>query len=162
MTEEGTTVMTTEQLAEMAARVDDREGANENRNDEREDEKVVELPRFVAGDPLPEDFINPPAGDVNHKCLDPRGNYQPKWAQLRIAKGANLSKHQIFNCAGKMWHVAIGGWVDVPPEVINVLGMTDQEVISMDIENANPLVDKFVPTVVDIVPRFNWGSRASA
>ena len=119
--------------------------------------------RFVPHKPLPEDFVNPVAGIVGHKCLDPRGNYKPDWYCLKLNKASeNMPQRQYFNHNGREWLVEVGVWVDVPPQIITILSYTEQEVVSMDISKVNLVVDRSVPRVVDLVPRFSFSVLASA
>lgn len=114
------------------------------------------------GKRLPDDFINPAPGIQGHLCLDPNGIYRPNWVCLRIAKSnENMPQNQYFNMNGKQWLVRIGGWVDVPPEIVTLLLYTDQEVISMDISGQALTVNQCVPKVVDLVPRFSYTALAS-
>lgn len=119
--------------------------------------------RPLPGKPLPEGLVNKPAGVYGHFCLDPRGNYQPRWASLKIHKQhENMPQRQYFNHNGKSWLVTVGAWVDVPPEILILLGYTEQEIISMDLEQSNLLVDRNVPKVVDRVQRFGYTAIPSA
>jgi len=124
--------------------------------------RVVEEP-IMAGQRLPEDFVNPPQGAPGHKCLDPQGRYKPDWYSLKIHKASeNMPQRQYFNHGGKQWLVEVGRWVDVPPEIITLLRYTEQEIISMDISETSLTVAQGVTKVVDMVPRFSTTSMASA
>lgn len=78
--------------------------------------------KFRQGRRLPEGFVNPPCGDPEHKCVDFRGLYAPKWKQLRIAKFHDHQRNpQTVGCADQTYNIPLEKWVDVPPEVINSL-----------------------------------------
>jgi len=88
---------------------------------------VVEEPpapqfSFKEGKPLPEGFENPQKGEAGHKCLDPQGNYQPTWYQLKLAKVFDHQQNpQFVGCGDQAYGVPLDVWVDVPPGVVNVL-----------------------------------------
>ncbi len=88
---------------------------------------VVEEPQapefvFKDGQPLPEGFVNPPKGSVGHKCLDPQGVYRKSWHQLKLARIFDHQQDpQFFGCGDQAYNVPLDVWVDVPPEIINVL-----------------------------------------
>ncbi len=117
----------------------------------------------VNGKPLPVGFINPAAGTYGHFCVDPRGVYRKNWLCLKLHKQhENMPQRQYFNRNGKSWLVEVGAWVDVPPAIMSLLGLTEQEVITMDLEGANLLIDRNVPQVVDRIPRFSYTAIPSA
>lgn len=117
----------------------------------------------VPGKPLPEDFDNPPLGDRGHLCLDPQGNYRPRWSCIKIHKmDENAPSYQFFNMNGMKRKVKLGIWVDVPPFIVTLLDDCEEEVISMDIEKSNPLIHDHVPMVVDKHPRFSFSCNPSA
>jgi len=148
----------------------------ENRNESRADREarmadsaraampeVVEEEAPMAGKPLPEGFVNPPRGKPGHRCLDQRNLYQPKWFSLILHKiNENMPQRQYFNMNGKQWLVQVGVWVDVPKEIITLLGYTEQEVISMNMKDSDMITNRSVPMVVDRVPRFSTSMIASA
>jgi len=117
-----------------------------------------------AGRPLPPEFQNPPGGDINHLCLDPAGNYRPGWFQVKIHKtGETIGlARQFFNIGGYKARVAVGMWVDVPAKIIMCLADTEREIHTMDIATANPLIENYVPLVIDTVPRFSYSVLPSA
>lgn len=71
---------------------------------------------------LPDGFINPPAGEHGHLCLDPRGRYQPTWSCVFIARGREMPERQFFlNEKAEPIYVRTDMWVDVPPSVVTAL-----------------------------------------
>jgi hypothetical protein len=128
--------------------------------------------QLEPGKPLPSNVVNPLPGSAGHYCLDPNGNYQPKWMSLRINRTSeDMPSRQPFNLIrgdkdGKpvhqRWNVKLGIWVDVPPEIIQILGTTEVEEVSFDIRNANPITDDGAQVVTKRIPRFSYSVMPSA
>jgi len=116
------------------------------------------------GQPLPEGFENAPIGAPRgHYCLDTRGRYQPDWYALKLHKTSdNMPHRQYFNMNGKGWYVEVGVWVDVPPQIVTILGYTEQQVISMDVTSQALMSERGATKVVDVVPRFSYTFVPSA
>ena len=122
-----------------------------------------ESSQTIAGGPLPDDFENPDPGQMGHKCVDIDGNYQPTWTCLHIHRTSDsMPERQFFACGVKTWRVRTGMWVDVPPEIINILNLTIMQEIEMDITKANPLADRGVVKTVREIPRFSTSVVPSA
>jgi hypothetical protein len=122
-----------------------------------------EKSQIIGGQPLPEDFENPDPGKPGHKCVDIDGNYQPLWTALHIHRTSDdTPERQFFACGIRSWRVRTGVWVDVPPEIINILNLTVMSEIEMDITKANPLADRGVERVVREIPRFSTSVVPSA
>jgi len=126
-------------------------------------EHEMEASQVIAGKPLPEGFVNPEIGKPGHYCLDPSGNYQPTWASLKIHKtGEDIPERQFFQNGKRHWRVQTGVWVDVPPEIINLLECMVLEEVEMDFRTANPLMTGGVSKVVNKIPRFSTSLIPSA
>ena len=126
-------------------------------------EKDLEKSQVVKGKPLPEDFVNPEPGEPGHKCLDPEGNYQPDWTCLHIHRVDDGTPNRQFFAAGsRTWRVRTGEWVDVPPDIIEILRGTTKTEIEMDITKANPISDRGVEKVIRKIPRFSTSQMSSA
>ena len=137
--------------------------AEEARGSIKVEEPPIEPGKPVHGKSLPDGFENLAAGVYGHHCIDPRGIYRRNWVCLKLHKQHdNMPQRQYFNHNGKSWLVEVGTWVDVPPEIMSLLSLTEQEVISMDIGQANLLIDRNVPKVVDRIPRFSYTAIPSA
>lgn len=107
---------------------------------------------------------NPPPGSPGHLCCDPKGRYRPTWFTIKIHRrdDGSTPNRQFFNIGGKKFRVLTGTWVDVPPVIVNALENAVVEVISMNVSEADPLVQDYVPMVVDSQPRFMFSVRVSA
>jgi hypothetical protein len=130
-----------------------------------EKQKVEKTPTspWVAGEPAPEDEENPPPGKPGHRCIDPQGRYQPTWMSLYLEKNADTPMRQYVsanNSAGG-YRITTGEWVDVPPEVVEVLRGCVYEEHEM---RAVPTADGDVrrERVTRQVPRFSLSSLPSA
>lgn len=122
-----------------------------------------EKSQIIGGKPLPDDFENPDAGQVGHKCIDIDGNYQPTWTSLHIHRTSDsMPERQYFACGSRSWRVRTGLWVDVPPEIITILSLTVMQEIEMDITKANPIADRGVVKTVREIPRFSTSVVPSA
>jgi len=120
----------------------------------------VDIPR--PGFPLPEGYNNPQAGSVAHLCLDSKGIYQPSWSSLKIHKGDGMPTRQPFNCAGRRYRVLIGQWVDVPPEIIEVLSMAVVQSVRYGYDISDALGQVEGIEIVDETPRFAYSVIPSA
>ena len=133
---------------------------------EKQEQQASEKELFVLGKPLPDDFVNPECGTMGHRCVQIVGGqqvYRPDWVQLKIHKlSENMPSRQFFCLNGRQWYVQVGVWLDAPAEILGILERTEVEVISMDIQNANPLTTDGVEKVVERVPRFAYTSLPSA
>lgn len=126
-------------------------------------EKEKERSEFIAGEALSEDFRNPPLGDRQHRCLDPEGRYQPTWTCLNIHRSSeDFPSRQHFCLGSKVWKVATGEWVDVPPGIMSILDNTIMSEIEMDLTKANPLAEKGVEKIIRRIPRFAMSTMPSA
>ena len=121
---------------------------------------VEGIPR--DGQPLPDGFQNPPGGSMGHRCLDPRGIYHKDWYCLKLHKSDGMPTRQHFNCAGKSYKILVGAWVDVPPEIMNVLSMAVVQEIKHGYDISDPLGVAEKRLVVNETPRFSFSSIPSA
>jgi hypothetical protein len=139
---------------------------------EAEKEKMAEkeVPAPVHGKPLPEGFVNPPGGHPGHRCVEPgTGRYNKTWFCLKLHGGENMAQRQSFNCAGRKFSVRVGQWVDVPPEVIEVLATCTIQTLRAEAQNLPDLVGTSgsdpLAAAVDVVderPRFSYTAVPSA
>lgn len=77
--------------------------------------------QWIPGKPAPEGAKNPPPGAPGHRCLDPDGKYQPTWFSVHIDRGPTVPAQQYFASNGGGYRVRTGEWVDVPPEIVEVM-----------------------------------------
>lgn len=117
---------------------------------------------FSAGEKIPEDFPNPPVGEMGHYCMDPEGRYRPDFMQLKLHGSKNMPSRQFFSVNKKSAYVRVGKWVDVPRFVITALSMTEIEKTHMDYDGTDLVLNDFVPKVVERVPRFAYSVFPSA
>jgi hypothetical protein len=111
----------------------------------------------IAGLPLPPGFVNPPAGEHGHLCLDPEGRYRPTWSCVFIHKTAEVPERQPFldeNCNSIM--VATDRWADVPPPVVWRLQDTRVSKIVRDGMSGAALTRAMSETEVGSTPRWQY------
>lgn len=129
--------------------------------DKREGTRAGALPE--AGKQLPRGFDNPEPGDSRHRCVDPHGAYQPSWYCLLLHDGEGMPQRQSFNCAGRKYSVRVGEWVDVPPEIIEVLRSAEVSTVRYDqADDADLATGVPRPMSVARRPRFNYSVLPSA
>jgi len=136
---------------------------NEDQLKKAADGQRDHVPMPQPDEPLPKGFTNPPAGQAGHRCLDPNGVYRPSWFSLLLHKSEGMPERQPFNCAGKKYSVRVGDWVDVPPEIIEVLRMSEHAMVAYDERQSGDLQSGPPrPREVGRRPRFNYNVYASA
>ena len=124
---------------------------------------VLDEAKIMDGKPFPSDIVNPPAGKYGHYCCDPQGVYHRRWSQLKLHRhDDSMPSRQYFANGSEEWRVLTGEWVDVPPELLASLELTEIEVIEMDVSKSNPILDNSVKKVVNRVPRFSATVMPSA
>lgn len=129
--------------------------------EDRTDAPVTVLPD--PGKPIPKRFDNPPPGEAGHKCIDLQGLYDPSWHCLLLHGYEGAPKRQVFKCAGRPYRVRYGQWVDVPPEIIEVLSMAEVATIkSAEVDEESLVAGPARPVIVGKTPRLNYSTRASA
>jgi len=124
-----------------------------------DDSLDVDIPR--PGKPMPEDYENPKGGSMGHLCVHD-GIYQPTWSCLKLHKVDGMPTRQSFNCAGRRYKVLVGVWVDVPPEVTNVLAMANVQHVKHGYNLSDALGAVEEREVVDETPRFGYSIIPSA
>jgi len=81
-----------------------------------QEEEVVEEINIQAGFALPDDFENPPCGEMGHYCINSRGVYDPEWIQLVIQSAyEGQANPQKFPLGGVTYIVPLDEWLDAPP-----------------------------------------------
>lgn len=132
-------------------------------NDPKKDVTDPDNFNIVADKPLPDGFVNPPAGEPGHFCVDQRGFYQPDWYSIYIDKVHDKQQDpQPFNLAGTKYHVPLERWIDVPPGV--VIALKDAIEVHHEHEAKPGDIMLGIPTVHKTRERkrFHWNQVPSA
>lgn len=116
----------------------------------------------VAGQKLPEGFVNPPLGDRGHLCLDRGGLYQPTWVQLYLERVHDRQQDPQSFPLGARWQVPLEEWVDAPPEVIESLNSATETHHEFNAKPGDILLGRSTEHKTIERRRFHWREIASA
>lgn len=116
----------------------------------------------VAGQQLPEGFVNPEKGERGHLCVDREGLYQPKWTQLYLERVHDRQQDPQSFPLGARYLVPLEEWVDAPPEILESLNSATETHHEFNAKPGDVLLG--IPTEHKTIERrrFHWREIPSA